>query len=270
MIIASVAPSFPLFFQCTGGQLSTALRLLGFSVVEETASVLMEYHVTLAQMERTNINRNLEELQLSKGMRLLPPGIRFCPGALVLAKKEFPGLLIPEHAGFSAMEFHGKSIQSRYPEDRRIFISPCQAKAEENDQKSSFHKVLSFLDIAQSFINRGINPSLLSETPLDAAALPEERLAVLVAPLSGRRKCRQFLKNLLISKTPDKPGDDPSSMSYSDPVYSKTSVELCLCNGGCPGMALKESPYLSEIKDKRKNVYPIIRHALSGDDWRSE
>jgi len=270
MKIAAIAPSFPLFFGCSGGQLAAALRLAGFSVVEETASVLSRYHNLLAERIGRAEAESAEAGGATNEGVSLPPTVRLCPGAARLARLEFPWLAIPQAALFSAMEMHGSSIRRRYPRAYRVFISPCPEKAEENRRKGSFHEVQPFEDIAALFRGRGIDPAELEQTPFDRTATPVERLSVLSAPVSGPEACRRFLAGIGSSQLGEIPprdclanGKAPTAGRAGALILAR-SLELCLCEGGCAGMAAASARTHDGSLTVEARTALVVRHALSG------
>ncbi len=271
MKIAAIAPSFPLFFGCSGGQLAAALRLAGFSVVEETASVLSRYHNLLAERIGRAEAESAEAGGATNEGVSLPPTVRLCPGAARLARLEFPWLAIPQAALFSAMEMHGSSIRRRYPRAYRVFISPCPEKAEENRRKGSFHEVQTFEDIAALFRGRGIDPAELEQTPFDRTATPVERLSVLSAPVSGPEACRRFSRRESVPASwerslrglPGKRAGAPTAGRAGALILAR-SLELCLCEGGCAGMAAASARTHDGSLTVEARTALVVRHALSG------
>lgn len=200
--IASLAPSFSAYFDCHPLQLVTALKMSGFTFVEETIVVLPEI---LAMRKRMLIERGAPLLGES------------CPKVIQMIEWDFPHLRRYVPAIPSPMELHGKALKQRYGSNcRTVFFSPCIHKKRENAIKQAMDEVCTFSEL-EDLLAKNITIPLrqLEMTPFDSRLENKAmRLGVLAMSVHGVEACVEFLK--------DFPG--PDSPEYAEVLY---------CKGGC-------------------------------------
>lgn len=215
--IASLAPSYPAYFSCHPEQLVTALKLLGFHQVEETASVV----------------GNAVDMRLSEARKRTGPIIgSSCPRIAEEIREGWPGLSDLMSDVPSPMELHGSMLRERYGADCKLtFLSPCPWKAEENNIKNCVDEVVTFDLLEEMILDAGIpNLSVLKRTPFDSIVDdPVHRLSPLVMGVHGFDEC---IKRL----------DNPRLLAEG---YN----ELLWCSGGCFRTALKKEE--SDIQIER-------------------
>ena len=208
ILIASLAPSYPAYFKCHPEQLVTALKLLGFQHVEETASVVGE----------------AVELRTLEASKSAGPVIgSSCPRIAEEIRNGWPRLQELMSDVPSPMELHGRALRGRYGIGSIItFFSPCPWKAEENDLRKCVDEVVTFEKLEESLLEAGISDlSNLKRTPFDSTVEdPVHRLSPLVMGVHGFDEC---IKRL----------DDPNLLAEG---YN----ELLWCSGGCFRQALKQ------------------------------
>lgn len=115
-VCASLAPSFAAAFPGDPLRVVTALRRLGFRVVQETALG--------AEMVAAAHKRLLDE---GKGPFLSSA----CPAVVGLVEKHYPEAVPSLAPVVSPAVAHGRYLKSRYPGARVIFVGPCIAKKDE-------------------------------------------------------------------------------------------------------------------------------------------
>lgn len=152
-IIASLAPSFAGYFDMHHGILVSALKKLGFSIIEETA-VGAEI---VSELYNDYIRENKQDIYITTS----------CPSANYLVEKyfkEFIPYLIPK---VSPMIAHGKLLKNKFGEDSFVvFIGPCLAKKSEFDSFSKeniMDAVLTFDEINCWITEAGIDIHQLEE-----------------------------------------------------------------------------------------------------------
>lgn len=133
-VIASLAPSFAGFFDVQKGKVVSALKKLGFSIVEETA-VGAEI---VSELYNEYIKENKRDAYITTS----------CPSANYLVEKYFKEIipyLIPK---VSPMIAHGKLLKDKFGQDAFVvFIGPCLAKKSEFDsfsKENTIDAVLTF------------------------------------------------------------------------------------------------------------------------------
>ncbi len=154
-VAASVAPSFPaLFSGWRSLRLPSALRLLGFSCVSETAEgAQLVAEKTIEAKEKGNI-------------------CTACPAVVNYIEKyreEYLDRLMPL---VSPMIAHAKQLKSRLGEDWAVvFIGPCAAKQQEAlrpEYAGLIDGVLTFSELLQWMEEEGIDLSTCSESSFES------------------------------------------------------------------------------------------------------
>jgi iron only hydrogenase large subunit-like protein len=149
-VIVSLAPSwiseFPEF---TPSELISALKMLGFMEVSETALGAEEYSRQTVEF----LSANQSGIWISSA----------CPSVVDFVTKYFPHLtdrILPFH---SPMMMHARLLRERYsPDSHLIFIGPCVAKKTESDEfNDDVECVLTFNDLRVWLDEDGITPDIL-------------------------------------------------------------------------------------------------------------
>lgn len=146
-VIVSIAPSYVGAFEMKEvGQMVTALKQLGFDIVEETA-VGAE---VVSDLYRKYIERSSHENIITTS----------CPSANVLIEKYYPSLVNYMIPIVSPMIAHGKMLKSIYGMDSYVvFIGPCMAKkleAEDFQHDDVVDSVLTFRELDEWFKEENI------------------------------------------------------------------------------------------------------------------
>ena len=152
-VIASLAPSFAGYFDVQQGRVASALKKLGFSLIEETA-VGAEI---VADLYNNYIVENKRDVYITTA----------CPSANYLVEKYFKEVipyLIPK---VSPMIAHGKLLKERLGQDSFVvFIGPCLAKKSEFEYFSKdnvIDAVLTFDELNSWITELGIDIHELEE-----------------------------------------------------------------------------------------------------------
>jgi iron only hydrogenase large subunit-like protein len=154
-VVVSLAPSFAGFFKNPGGFIS-ALRILGFSSIEETA-IGAEY---VTQAYKSYIENNNKTSFITS----------CCPTINLLVERYYPELLSHLLPYLSPMLVHGKLIKEMYPESYTVFVGPCiSKKCEALNQyyESTIDAVLTLEEIGHWLGEAGVDPEKLPSSKSD-------------------------------------------------------------------------------------------------------
>lgn len=151
-IIAQVAPAFVGQFgpKVTPNMFKTALKMLGFSEVYETAIG--------ADMGAIAEAKHYAEKVASKEQDFLLTSC--CPSWSMLAKKFFPETIGSISNELTPMVATARKIKEEHPEAKVVFIGPCAAKkleAMRTSVRSDVDFVITFEELAGMFEAKGID-----------------------------------------------------------------------------------------------------------------
>lgn len=255
-VIASLAPSYVgAFDMCNVGQMSAALKSLGFAYVEETA-IGAE---VVADLYKEYVRGGQYENLITS----------CCPSANYLVEKYFPRLskyLIPV---VSPMLAHGKILKHLYGMDSYVvFIGPCTAKKIESlnfQHKGTIDAVLTFEELSkwldeENIILYNLNPQPFDQKsfkrgsafPLEGGVISsfmkdqEEKYEVI--KVDGIEQCMKIFQ------------------SMENGSVERVCVEVNTCRGSCiggPGMPKNEKDFYrrqKKIKEYTKNKEDSLRY----------
>lgn len=142
-VVASVAPSYISSFQISDfSTMKLALGKLGFSRAEETAIgaqlVVREYAKLLETKQYNNLIASA------------------CPSVCKMIQMYYPKALKYLAPVDSPMIAHAKLIKSKMPDAKIVFIGPCIAKKREAAESNLIDGVLTFEELNEMFIEKGI------------------------------------------------------------------------------------------------------------------
>lgn len=246
-VIASVAPSFPGAFnlKCSG-QIVKALKMLGFSIVEET-SIGAEVVTTVYK----------DYLQSGKYDNFITTS---CPSVNYLIEKYYPDLIKYMAPAVSPMIAHGKILKKKYGEESYVvFIGPCVSKKAESKEKkydNIINAVITFNELSEWFTEENIaignlesqefdrvSGEVSSEFPLLGGIIKNISnncdLKLDAVNVDGIEECKEIFK------------------SISDGKLTNVLVEANVCKGGCiggPSMVKSKSGYYERQKKVREYV----------------
>jgi PAS domain-containing protein len=238
----SLAPSFASeFFGCTPGQLTAAIKQLGFFAVSETALgadyVSAKIAADLKEAWNENGGGNGQKLFLSSA----------CP-AVVLYLKRYASAFVPYlNNRASPLLAHAQLLRAWYGEGNGkengeninvVFIGPCIAKKREADQFKEISAALTFSELRQWFYEAGVNPLLMGEMPGDRF-VPRRAAKGAFYPVDGgmiisMRKYRGFSQtaNMVISGI-NTIAETLNTVTRPDGLETPLFLELLACQGGC-------------------------------------
>lgn len=155
-VIASLAPSYAGAFNLDNPlKMTTALKQLGFHIVEETARgaeiVSKEYEKVIAEGSRPNLITSC------------------CPSTNALIEHYYADAIDQVIPVVSPMIAHGYDIKSRYPKDVYVvFIGPCLSKkAEAVQYKDSVDAVITFRELEKWILDENIDINSLDPSDFD-------------------------------------------------------------------------------------------------------
>lgn len=246
-IIASIAPSFPGAFKLDdSGQIVSALKKLGFSIVEETsigAEIVIDYYK--------------EYVEKGEYKNLISTS---CPAGNYLIEKYYPSLVDYMIPVVSPMIAHGKMLKHIYGMDSYVvFIGPCIAKKYESkdfEHEGVIDSVLTFEELSQWIINENINIKSLKPEKFDRRSSKSGNLFPISGSVFSHNIDKKNCKYDFITVNDIKECKEILSYLESGSIEN-LCVELNVCNGSCiggPGMPKDNSNYYSRYERVRKYV----------------
>ena len=223
-VCALVAPSIVGQFNCTLGQLLTALRQAGFDKVTEVA---LGADITTQTEARELVER------LENGAKFMTTSC--CAAWMEAVKKHLPALkefvsTTRTPTGYAAEieKHHGFTT---------VFIGPCISKRIEGMEDPNIDYVLTYEEISALLEARNIHPETCDEMPLDPTISAEGRYYGVTGGVA------QAVENAVGGKMPFKKmtinGIDKKAMLLLN-AYAKNGgdfqlLEVMSCKGGCIG-----------------------------------
>lgn len=164
-VIASIAPSFPGYFNLEPNKIIWAMKSIGFFSVEETAIgaeiVTEEY--------KKYINENQQNIYITTA----------CPSIVFLVQQYYPDLTKYLMPIVSPMIAHGKLMKNIYGEDSFVvFVGPCVAKKIESkvcDSTSVIDAVITFEELKLWIDESIIDMSALQNSSINSYTLKTGR-----------------------------------------------------------------------------------------------
>ncbi|GMO23931.1 MAG: hypothetical protein Pg6A_10980 [Termitinemataceae bacterium] len=283
-VFASLAPSFPAEFNCTPGQLSGAIKRLGFYAVSETAlgadfvsedivSALQAASGTQAASAQAAANSGAqasasENTPEASGQKLFLSSA--CPAVVLYIKRYAPAFVPYLNDRSSPLLAHASLLQKLYGKKIAVvFIGPCVAKKREADQFKEVAAALTFSELKHWFDEAGIKPEEISEAESrEAAFVPRRAAKGAFYPVDGgmlislRRKQAGFSKtsNMVIS------GIDTIAQTLSNNNFNNAHLEaplfleLLACSGGCVN-----GPCITRDDSAIRRRARLLRYAESAD-----
>ncbi len=248
-VIVSLAPSFAGFFDSQHGIVVSALKELGFSIIEETA-VGAEI---VSGLYNEYLTDNKRDVYITTA----------CPSANYLVEKYFKELIDYLIPIVSPMIAHCKLLKRKFGEDSFVvFIGPCLAKKSEFESYSNeniIDAVLTFDELNSWITESGMEINNLQEEEFNVSpytrgqgfpmgggiieAMGEDlkQSSLSVISVSGMEDCIEVFNSI-------KNGD-----------LKEVLIEVSACKGSCiggPVMVKKRDNYYTKLK-KVKNYINI-------------
>lgn len=251
-VVASIAPSFPGYFNIEPDKVISAMKYIGFSSVEETAIgaeiVTEEY--------KKYINEKQQNIYITTA----------CPSIVFLVQQYYPDLtkyLIPI---VSPMIAHGKLIKNEYSKDSFVvFIGPCAAKKIESkvcDSTSVIDAVITFDELKLWIDESNIDMDTLADASVNSYTLNAGRNYPMEnGIISGIREtaANNHLATFSVGGTDDCM-EIFSSISNGD--LNNVLIEANTCKNSCvggPTMIKSEHGYYKRLMKVKEYISKEIR-----------
>ncbi len=216
-VVVSIAPSFISAFNMDSpDQMVTALKMLGFDYIEETAVgaeiVLDRYEKMMSTLEMDNFITSC------------------CPSASLLIESHYPQLIEYMVPVVSPMIAHGRYIKNRYDNPYVVFVGPCLAKkAEASEVEGAIDSVMTFKELDNWLKEENVVLKDLKPTPFNMYGTNRGKSFPVSLNLSeksyksnyrylrvdGIEECKSVLDELAAGK------------------IEKCCIEMDICDGSC-------------------------------------
>jgi PAS domain S-box-containing protein len=257
-VAASLAPSFPSAFPDVDPRVvPTALRLIGFSFVQETA-----IGAELVSEEYTRRFREEDTPLISSP----------CPVVVNLVERHYPEVIPYLAPIVSPMVAHGRYLKQIMPGTKVVFIGPCIAKLGEREElgvDDAIDFVLTFEELKNVFLQAGVDLASLAPSRFDgavpetarlfpveggmlrSASLSTDMLDCDVLTVSGLESCKEVLKQFI------------RGMRQGDrTTHLPRLVDMLACEGGC--INGPKNPSVEDVYTRRARVLEYVKQ--SSDD----
>ncbi|MFH0733686.1 MAG: [Fe-Fe] hydrogenase large subunit C-terminal domain-containing protein [bacterium] len=258
--IAIVAPSFAAAFSETYFQLPTALRILGFEKVAETA-----FGADLVSLEYAKLFENRGEKTIISSP---------CPAVYNFIEK-FHTELIPYLAEIvSPMIAMGRYLKENFGKDVPVvFIGPCVAKKSEYDDftvEGAIDAVMTFTELKELFNKKNIVLEILDNSNFDppyaniGKSFPLAGGLIKTANISGD----VLAKDIIVVEGKDKVVEIIKDIAQ-EKIKSKF-IDILFCEGCINGPAIDSE--LNYYSKREKVIEYVEKHInfLDKNVWKSE
>lgn len=223
-VVGMVAPAIAGQFQCSIGQLATAMKQAGFAEVVEVAHGA---DIT-AVKEADEFVERMEE-----GQPFMTSSC--CPAYTELVHKYIPELEPFVSHTRTPMHYTAAEIRERDPEAITVFVGPCVAKRKEAIADPAVDYVLTFEEVEAALIAKDIDLASCEESEMPDISFKEGR----GFPISGG--VTNAVKKLIGERAEIRPvsvdGLNKKSMRMLKQYATKSCpgnfVEVMGCTGGC-------------------------------------
>jgi iron only hydrogenase large subunit-like protein/uncharacterized Fe-S cluster-containing protein len=258
-VAASIAPSFPSAFPDIDPlTIPTALRLIGFGFVQETA-------IGAELVSREYARRFREE---DKPLISSP-----CPVVVNLIERHYPEVIPYLAPIVSPMVAHGRYLKQIMPGTKVAFIGPCIAKLGEREASGvddAIDFVLTFEELRDVFLEAGIDLGSLEQSQFDGALPDKARLFPVeggilrsaslstdmldheVLTVSGLENCKEVLKQFI------------QGMRRGDRAHLPCLVDMLACEGGC--INGPKNPSDEDVYTRRARVLEYVKQSSDPED----
>lgn len=257
-VAVSVAPSFAALFSGWGAKrLPSALRLLGFSYIAETAEA--------AQLVSEETLKVLDQGNIATA----------CPAAVNYIEKYKPELISQLLPVVSPMIAHGRLLKERLGADTKVvFIGPCAAKKQEamrSELRGAIDEVLTFVEVMDWLEEEGIDVATCPDSDFDNAG--NYNTARLYPLQSGLLKTCDLNTDIASDTILHISGPDELISLFDSEMHQKYQlIEPLFCSGGCingpafPGeknLFMKKQSLLEYVHQRKQVNTKIPRPLIS-------
>lgn len=247
MVIASIAPSFLANFDnISMASMEQALKRLGFFAAEETA------------LGATIVKREYERLIFEEKQDIILSSC--CPSINFMIQKHMPDALKYLAKTITPMQAHCRSIKSRYPQAKTIFIGPCiSKKAEADSLPEEVDCVLTFSDLSHWLLEENIAFEILPEKqeigrsrrfPISGGiikSMTRKDPEYTYLNIDGINHCINALKDIIHGE------------------IHKCFIEMSACQGSCSNGPAANTIYRTPIYH-----YQMVDQSASENDFKIE
>ncbi|ACM18916.1 iron-sulfur cluster-binding sigma-54-dependent transcriptional regulator, FehydlgC and FeS domain-containing [Geotalea daltonii FRC-32] len=253
-VIAVLGCSFPAFFHTfSAGQLAAGLKKLGFAEVHEGAAGVELIAAGYAEaMEKSS------EVLISS----------HCPAIVDLIERHYPTLIKNLVRVISPMVAIGRFLKTAYgPEVKVVYLSSCIAakfEIQAEETQGAIDMVLTYREMEEIFLKRGILPALLAEDAFDGL---EPHLGRLFPIAEGTFKAFSIATDPLDTEIVTAAGEVNAMGIIKDLAAGRINpriVDIRFCYDGCIGGPGKKSELTEFYK---RNL--IIAHFKNDAPYRT-
>ncbi len=244
-VVASIAPSFAgIYKPWQWKRLPSALRMLGFDRVEETA--IGAWH---------SAQRTTEHVQSNPGQQHIGSA---CPAVVSWIERYCPERVDDLVPVMSPMRVHAALIRRENGKDTRVvFIGPCVAKKDEADRSDGQNLVncaLTFSELDEWFRDEKVNLATCEESGFDGAPGTDARFYPVEG---GSLRTSEMATDLLTREVMAVSGIvEVKEVLQDDPDGSIRFVEPLFCTDGCVS-----GPAVPDMNSGKKRRLEVLQYA---------
>ena len=252
--ICSLAPSYASEFKGEEGKLLTALKMLGFSDISETA---IGAQIVSEAIDMYVASNNGECSWIGTA----------CPSVVELVKKYYPESVKRLAPVPSPLEVHSAYLRKLYGDEIIIvFIGPCAAKKHEADMYPGYPDfALTFHELRRWFEIAGIN---LEDVEVDESVrfIPSKAGLSSLYPIEGGQIATSKIwgNDIIHPKAIALSGMDQVISALREKHEETAFLELLGCDGGCISGPGTERDYSIAFRKKASSDYTACR--ISSED----
>lgn len=244
-VVASIAPSFAgIYKPWQWKRLPSALRMLGFDRVEETA--IGAWHSARRTAEHVQSNPQRQHIGSA------------CPAVVSWIERYCAGRVDDLVPVLSPMRVHAALIRRENGENAQVvFIGPCVAKKDEADRSEGQNLVncaLTFTELDEWFRDEGVNLATCEESGFDGAPGTDARFYPVEG---GSLRTSEMATDLLTREVMAVSGiEEVAEVLQGDREGSIRFVEPLFCTDGCVG-----GPAVPDMDSGKKRRLEVLEYA---------
>lgn len=250
-VYAILAPAFVGQFNCTPGQMVSALKEMGFYDVAEVA---LGADLT-AKAEAAEFDERGGEPMTSS----------CCPAYVAFVERHMPNQVPLVSTTPSPMVMLGRYLKDRDPLARVVFIGPCVAKKREfhlGRTRSSVDLVITFEELYSMMTAKGIDVTQMPEATLDQASSFGRNFAASGGVAAAVGQALKEMGSTVEARTLPCSGIEECRiglLKMSKGLLPENFIEGMACQGGCV-----QGPAV--IMRSPKNKAEVTKHAKQAGD----
>ena len=244
-VAASIAPSFAgIYRPWQWKRLPSALRMLGFDRVEETA--VGAWHVARRTAEHVRANPDRQHIGSA------------CPAVVSWIERHCPQRIDDLVPVLSPMRAHAALIRKEMGEDTRvIFIGPCVAKKDEADHSEGTNLVncaLTFTELEEWLNEVDVNLATCEESGFDGTPGTDARRFPVEG---GSLRTSEMATDLLAREVLAVSGiDEVQEVLNAEQEEAIRFIEPLFCRDGCVG-----GPAVSDARSRKGRRQDVLEYA---------